>query len=273
MKVLSFFNYKGGVGKTTSSVTIANLLAKFYNQRVLVIDLDAQCNATNDFSVVDMKALRDYAFKGMFDFKEDSSLKVLTDVNYDIRQAIHTTRYENLDIIPSVPNLDDANVILMNGASCGNAVQKNLANQIKKLEEYYDYVILDCAPHKDLISTNALASSDYLYVPILPDPNSSIGLAMAKLLMETTKENLNPRLEFGGAFFASFHNHNADKEEFEAISEYLGDKLIDVKIPESTNVRKMHQQQKQLDEINKSHNVTLRYIELAEYIYKQTQAQ
>jgi len=273
MKVLSFFNYKGGVGKTTSSVTIANLLAKLYKQRVLVIDFDAQCNATNDFSAIDMKHLRDCAFRGEFEFEEDSSFEVLTDENYDIRKAIRTTRYENLDIIPSVPILDEACVILMNEAGKGKAVQRNLANKIKVLEEHYDYVIIDCAPHKDLITTNALIGSDYLYVPILPDPNSSIGLAMAKMLMETTKNNFNPNLEFGGAFFASFHNHNADKEEFEAISQYLGDKLIDVKIPESTNVRKMHQQQKQLDEINKSHNVTLRYIELAEYIFKQTQGE
>lgn len=270
MKVLSFFNYKGGVGKTTSAVSLSYLLSR-QNKRVLIVDLDAQCNSTNDFNAVDMKQLRDYAFQGIFDFQEESAFNVLTDANYDITKAIHKTRYENLDIIPSIPTLDNANVYLMNMLSSGQNAQFNLRNQLKKLEGNYDYVILDNAPHKDLIATNSLVASDYLYVPIMPDPNSSIGLALAINFMKEVQGSLNPNLKFGGAFFASFHeNHNADKEECEALQHYIADNLIDVKIPESTNIKKMHQQQKQLLEINPNHNTTIRYIELTEFIINQT---
>jgi len=175
MIIISFINMKGGVGKTTSVVEIATLLATEHDKKVLVIDLDPQTNATLSFITLDeWEKLKDNAtIADVLGMNRGASSR---DDDFDIRDAIikNAGGIKNLDLIPSHLELTFLDLDLVSVP----ARESVLKNQFEKAKLDYDYVLIDCPPNLTLAPQNALIISDYIIVPVTPEIFPAIGLPL-----------------------------------------------------------------------------------------------
>lgn len=177
-KIISFINLKGGVGKTTLLVATAEILAKEYNKKVLVIDLDPQTNAT--VMLVGQDKWKDAnrnnrtlhqlfldEVEGTEAFNIDKSImKNVSNINNGI---------ENLDLLPSSIDLIDI-YDEVSGLNVKNRVVKILKKKIASLENIYDYILVDCPPNLGAITMSGIYLSNYYIVPVIPDTLSTYGL-------------------------------------------------------------------------------------------------
>ncbi|MBD7914466.1 AAA family ATPase [Clostridium sp. Sa3CUN1] len=177
-KVISFINLKGGVGKTTLLVATAEILAKEYNKKVLVIDLDPQTNAT--VMLVSQESWKEAnrnnrtlhqlfldEVEGTEAFNiEKSIMKNVSNINNGI---------ENLDLLPSSIDLIDIHDEV-SGLNVKNRVVKILKKQIASLENRYDYILVDCPPNLGAVTMSGIYLSNYYIVPVIPDTLSTYGL-------------------------------------------------------------------------------------------------
>lgn len=162
MRIISLINLKGGVGKTTTTINLAVILSKIYGKRVLIVDNDVQANITKYFD------LHDYDCPSVEDIYRQENVKTdkiikscgLTDVK--------------LDLIPANMNLDDALTNLLKDNQREQITQLKLA--LEKVEENYDFCIIDNPPGVGINILNAIACSHDIIVPIKLDKNSLDGM-------------------------------------------------------------------------------------------------
>lgn len=186
MKVVSFINYKGGVGKTTLASNIAADLA-LRGKKVLSIDLDPQSNLTFSFyKVEDWKnnLKNNMTIKNWYDdfINRNTPDKIS---KYIVKPTkVNAIVNKNLDLICShlgLINTDLELATMLAGASTKQQrnnffnVYSHLRGEIKDLEDKYDIVIIDCPPNFNIITKNALVASDYYVVPAKPDYLSTLG--------------------------------------------------------------------------------------------------
>ena len=193
MIVTSFVNMKGGVGKTTLAVNVADFLAKRNSKRVLLIDVDPQFNATQ--CLLKGKDYVNYIQKGgttiidIFNYTKNASVSVVDGTSekeskaYDSIVPYNTGR--GFDLIPS--QLDLFRFEMAPGQGTENRL-KNYLNHIKEQDEY-DICIIDCPPTPSVWMTSALIASDYYLIPSKPDPISMTGLDLLEGIIKERKEN------------------------------------------------------------------------------------
>jgi chromosome partitioning protein len=185
-KVISFINFKGGVGKTTLAVNIAACLAREFAKKVLLVDLDAQANASIWLlgaelwrSLAIRTAMNKTAF-GLFSFKFDP---------HDVLIPLAESSAGNLDgfgLIPSsyhLIGLEDLVVrkktaMRSDGYYVEGSEYRLLGRGIGPLLPAYDYVILDSPPNLYNVTRNGIYCSDYIVVPCIPDTLSMFGLKL-----------------------------------------------------------------------------------------------
>lgn len=199
MKTISFINMKGGVGKTTSVVEIATLLAKEHQKKVLIIDLDPQTNATLSFITLDMwEGLKDNAtIADVLGMNRGASSR---DDEYDINDAIikNVGGITNLDLIPSHLELTFLDLDLVSIP----ARESILKNQIERANLQYDFILIDCPPNLTLAPQNALIISDYIIVPVTPEIFPAIGLPLLVNRVNKWKRSFRDcNVEFLGVVF------------------------------------------------------------------------
>ena len=191
-KIVSFINYKGGVGKTTSAYHVACSLAQHYSQKVLMIDIDPQTNLTFLCAEVKQWERRKNStgtIKGLYDrYVNGTTL----DVNRSIwNDAVVVGRnpIRGLDLIPCDIDLlgeDIGGSQVVGRFPTFQALQQNAQRYMKEMsflrrvidetENRYQWVIIDCPPNLYLMTQNALHASDYYVVTAIPDHLSTIGL-------------------------------------------------------------------------------------------------
>ena len=208
MKVVSFINYKGGVGKTTLASNIAADLA-LRGKKVLCIDLDPQANLTFSFyRVEDWKnnLQNNMTIKKWYDdFVDRNNVEKIS--SFIVKPTkVNELVNKNLDLICShlgLINIDLELATMLTGASTKQQ-RKNFFNVyshlhlgLKELEDSYDIVIIDCPPNFNIITKNALVASDYYVVPAKPDYLSTLGFdELERNIVELVKEyNYNAELE------------------------------------------------------------------------------
>ena len=156
-KVIAMVNQKGGVGKTTTSINLAASLG-ILSKKVLMIDLDPQGNATTGVGIN----------KGDV---ENSIYEVLIGQAV-IEDAIIKTKYKNMSIIPAYTNLAGIDIVFINkerkAVADGQVFDKTaeLKKSVLKIKDNYDYIIIDCPPSLGVLTTNALAASDSVIIPV-----------------------------------------------------------------------------------------------------------
>ena len=191
--VVSFINYKGGVGKTTTAYHVACSLVQHRRQRVLMIDIDPQTNLTFLCAEPDQWTRRKRNFGTIRDLYQQFTQSKAMDVSRVIwNDAVTVGRYpiRNLDIIPCDIELLGED-LSRDGEIVGifpsmQALRQNaqryirersfLKKVIEQASDRYDWVVIDCPPNLYLMTQNALHASDYYVVTAIPDHLSTIGL-------------------------------------------------------------------------------------------------
>ena len=172
-------NQKGGVGKTTTSVNLAAALA-LRGHRILVVDIDPQSNATTGLG---------------FDHRtaELSSYDLLLG-DAPLEKVVVSTAIENLDLVPSSPELAGAEVELVGSISR----EKKLVEALGGAGGSYELVFVDCPPSLGLLTLNALAAAHDLIVPVQCEYYALEGLGQLLGTAERVRRALNPELRISG---------------------------------------------------------------------------
>ncbi len=202
MKIISFINYKGGVGKTTTTYHIGCALAYFHHKRVLLVDIDPQTNLTFLCAIENRwQKYKNTGGQTIFSlYKRYLEGKGCNASKGIWKSPVHDRRGKEcitgLDLIPSDFELitdPDVKVSTASKISQRNPLQSQISEIKLKAEHYvipriflkqllrqcqsgYDYVLIDCPPNLYLLTQNALLTSDYYVVTALPDHLSTIGM-------------------------------------------------------------------------------------------------
>ena len=191
--VVSFINYKGGVGKTTSAYHVACSLAQHRGQRVLMIDIDPQTNLTFLCATIEQWERRKHNVGTIKDLYQQFTQFNALDVRRFIwNDAVTIGRYpiRNLDILPcdiellgedlsqegSIVGIFPTMQALRQNAQRYMRERSFLKRAIEEVRDRYDWVIIDCPPNLYLMTQNALHASEYYVVTAIPDHLSTIGL-------------------------------------------------------------------------------------------------
>jgi len=174
MRVLVISNQKGGVGKTTTAISLSAALVE-RGQRVLVIDLDPQANATSGLGVG----------------KNGAGIRGVLLKEQPIRESIVATSLQGLDLLPSGSDMAGAEVELVPLM----AREFRLRQALRSLTGIYDTVIIDCPPSLGLLTVNALAAGDGVVVPVQCEYYALEGLAQLLDTIEAVRQRLNEHLE------------------------------------------------------------------------------
>lgn len=210
MTTIAFYNNKGGVGKTTTAINVANEMAEKY--RILVIDLDGQANSSRFFA--EPKAGLETA---------------LVKKNFSPDVAHSSTRYPNIDILTSTSALN-----LVNAQFEQLSDEEQTAN-IRKVLSYgseYDYVLLDLPPALTKITENVITLCDCVYVPI------ELSTFAIQGIPTVTGALTNCNAQFGGCIVNKFDKENpSDNELLELLKSMLGNKVLKTTIPFSRVIK------------------------------------
>ena len=217
-KVISLINQKGGVGKTTTSINLAASLALF-GKKILLIDLDPQCNATTGIGLN----------KGDI---EKSIYNVFNDTA-TIEEATVKTKYKNLYVLPANINLAGIDIELeQSNQHMGVSKAERLKYHIDKIRDNYDYVLIDCPPALGIITTNALTASDSVIIPVQCEFFALEGITQLLKAIMYTQANLNPKLSIEGVLLTMLDARtNLGLEVVEEIRSYFKDKVYNTIIP------------------------------------------
>jgi chromosome partitioning protein len=218
VKVISIFNQKGGVGKTTTNVNLCAALA-LKGKKVLSIDIDPQGNSTSGLGF-DKNRL------------EHTIYNVLIE-DYDINKVILKTELENLDLIPANIQLAGAEIELTNA----RYREKTLREKINLIEKEFDFIIIDCPPSLGLLSLNALTASHTVLIPIQCEYYSLEGVGQLIDTVKLVRKNLNPKLEIEGVILNMFDGRtNLSIQVVEEVKKYFKDKVYRTVIPRSVRL-------------------------------------
>lgn len=224
MKIISIVNQKGGVGKTTTTINLAAALAK-RSERVLVIDLDPQRNATTT-----LNCNKQYTGPGINDLIYFS----VSSYPYEIGAFIKRNETENVDFIPSTSMLASAPNILAQDRDSYMVLRRLI--RTPELEERYDFALIDCKPSLDLLVGNALVASDSMIVPVQPDDCSLDGLADLWSTVEGIQERYNENLQIGGILITlADRRRKVTKRIINELREIFGDLVYQTVLPNSAD--------------------------------------
>lgn len=182
VQIVAVTNQKGGVGKTTTAVNVAYNLAKS-GQKVLLVDLDPQGNATSGLSVSKAKATT----------RDVLSSKV------KLEKAVQATAYNNLSVLPTDAQLATLETEI--------AAAKDRAIRLKQVlaDADYDVVLIDCPPSLGLLTVNALTAAQSVIIPVQTEYYALEGLGQLLETMKLVRQALNPRLAILGVVM-TMHN-------------------------------------------------------------------
>ncbi len=182
--IVSLVNQKGGVGKTTTAVSLAAALGR-RGQRVLLVDLDPQANATSALGVSGK------GIAGTYDAILDET---------PMAECIVQVDAEHVSIVPSSAELSGAEVELVPVM----ARERRLTNALASVKDNYDWILIDCPPSLGLLTINALNASDAVIIPVQCEYMALEGLSRLMETLELVKRNLNPRLRVLGVVLTMF---------------------------------------------------------------------
>ena len=216
-RVVSLFNQKGGVGKTTTAVNLAACLAA-KGKKVLGIDMDPQSNFTSGVDV-DRNSLINSAYD-----------IIVNDV--DAGDVVIPTEIENLDIIPSNMDLASAEIEIAGRLKRETILKRNISS----VTGNYDFVIIDCAPSLGLLPVNALCASDSVLIPIQCEYYALEGVSQLMNTINLVKKGINPYLNVEGVLLTMFDGRtNLAIQVVEEVRRFFGGRVYNTVIPR--NVR------------------------------------
>ena len=252
MKVLSLVNQKGGVGKTTTAVSLASYIGK-KKKKVLAIDLDPQANATSGLGIEKSEL-------------ENTTYDVLIN-DCPVEDVILESSALNVDIIPTNINLAGAEVELVNAISRENILKSAIAD----IRDDYDYIIIDCPPSLGLLTINALTASDGIIIPIQGEYYALEGLSQLVETINIVKKKLNPDIEIIGVVLTMFDMRTQlSKQVREEVEEYFKKKVFKTVIPRNVRLAEAPSHGLAISDYDKSSKGAKAYESLAAEVLKRT---
>lgn len=184
-RTIAIANQKGGVGKTTTAINLSACLAE-KGKKVLAVDMDPQGNMTSGLGV-DKDSVENTIYNLIIG--ESKMEEVL------IKDVL-----ENLDIIPTNIDLSGAEIELLDVEEKEYIVR----NEIDKIKDNYDFIIIDCPPSLSMLTINAMTTADSVLVPIQCEYYALEGLSQLIHTVELVKDRLNPKLTIEGVVFTMY---------------------------------------------------------------------
>jgi len=214
--VYTFANQKGGVGKTTSAINLGAYLA-YYGQRVLLVDLDPQANATSCLKV-DRHSVRGGTYEALIGFSSIGS------------HILHNPRLK-ISILPSSPALAGAEVELVNEL----ARENRLKNALEPIADRYDYILIDCPPSLGLLTLNGLvAARNGVIIPVQCEYLALEGLGQLTQTIDKVRHALLPELMIKGVLLTMYDGRtNLANDVVKEVRQYFKDLVFDTLIPRS----------------------------------------
>jgi len=212
-KIISFANQKGGVGKTTTCINISAFLA-YMGKKILLLDMDPQGNASSGV--------------GIEKTKNTQTIYNVISGEKNIKEVIHQTYIQNLDVIPATVDLAGAEIDLVQMQSREYVVSKILNN----IRNEYDFIMIDCPPSLGLITINSLTSADSVLIPIQCEFYALEGLTQLMNTIRLIIHHLNPKLQIEGVVMTMKDNRSNLVNQVSAeIRKFFGTKVFDSSIP------------------------------------------
>jgi chromosome partitioning protein len=218
-RVIAIANQKGGVGKSTTTVSLGATLADL-GYRVLVVDLDPQGNASTGLGI-------------RHEAREITVYDVIV-AEAPLDQAIVHTQVARLHAIPSTIDLAGAEIELVSQFSR----EARLKKAIEPIRSgVYDFIIFDCPPSLGLLTVNALTAAEELIVPIQCEYYALEGLGQLLRNVSLVQQNINPGLRLSGIVMTMFDPRTKLSEQVvEEVQRYFGELVYDVIIPRTVRL-------------------------------------
>ena len=254
MKITAIANQKGGVGKTTTAVNLGAALAE-QGQRILLIDLDPQGNATSSL--------------GMQDLEGETLYEPLLGQTA-IAEKILPTRLEQLFLVPADLDLAGAEVEIARMPDHLLRLAQTL--QPLRADSAFDFVLLDCPPSLGILMSNALAAADEILTPIQCEYFALEGLVKIVRVVEQVRDSgANPNVQIGGILMTMFDSRtNLSSQVVAEVRQHFGDKVYATVIPRTVRLSEAPSFGKTILEYDKSGAGARAYRALAgEFIRRQ----
>lgn len=213
VNVISVANQKGGVGKTTTTVNLGACLASL-GKRVLLVDMDAQGNATSGVGIRKPDVTQD-----IYD--------VLVN-ELPIAEATLVTEHENLSIVPATLQLAGAEIELTSMM----ARESRLKGSLAEVNDQYDYILIDCPPSLGHLTINSFTASDSILIPVQCEYYALEGLSQLLNTVRLVQKHFNPELEIEGVLLTMYDARtNLGNEVVEEVRKYFREKVYETIIP------------------------------------------
>jgi chromosome partitioning protein len=208
-EIIALANQKGGVGKTTTAISLGAALAE-EGAKVLLVDFDPQ-GALSVGLGLNPNAM------------ELTIYNLLLDPSISLRDVVHRSKVENLDLLPSNIDLSAAEVQLVSEV----AREQLLKRALGPAKAIYNYILIDCPPSLGLLTINALTAADSVIIPLECEYFALRGMALLMDSIVKVQERLNPQLEIKGILATMLDSRTLHgKEVLSRVEEAFGDRIF-----------------------------------------------
>lgn len=216
-RIITIFNQKGGVGKTTTVINLSAALGKL-GEKILIVDIDPQGNATSGLGI-EKKSLKLSTYDAL-----------INEVN--LKDIIQGTSAVNVDIVASNVELAGAEIEMIEIENR----ELILKTSLETVKEDYDFIFIDCPPSLSLLSINGLSASNSVLIPIQCEYYALEGVSQLMDTIMLVKKSLNPDLEVEGVLLSMFDGRtNLSIQVVEEVKKHFKGKVYTSIIPR--NVR------------------------------------
>lgn len=226
--ILSIASQKGGVGKTTTALSLAAGLAH-QGKRTLLIDIDSQANSSK-VHIQDYPAI-------------PVEKTIYTTILKRNPLPVQSTSIQNLDIVPSHILLSNTDVEL---TVAKDHREERLKRRLDQIKDQYDYILIDCPPALSWLTLNAFTASDSVLVPISPGYFELDSVVQISKTIHDVREYYNPNIELAGFLFTMADSTVNSRESLKLLRQAYTDKVFRTLIPRNTDIRDAHSNKKDI---------------------------